>query len=104
MRILLRLSLAAAFTITPALAQTAWQSIGDVSSYEKHMDGVEVKAQRGSVRITALSPTVMRVSYTLRDERSDRTSFAVLPDAFQGETPKLEVRDSADDLALNTGS
>ncbi len=68
------------------------------------MDGVEVKAQRGSVRITALSPTVVRVSYTLRDGRSDRTSFAVLPDAFQGETPKVEIRDSANDLSLNTGS
>jgi alpha-glucosidase len=109
MRIFLRLSLAVAFATAPALAQTGWQTIGDVSSYEQHADGVELKTQRGHVRITVLSPTVVRVRYalqdhTLQDERSERTSFAVLPDAFSGDTPNLQVRDSANDLSLNTGS
>jgi len=71
MRILLKLSLVVAFTITPALAQTGLQTIGDVSSYEKRADGVEIKAQRGQVRITALSPTVVGVRYKLQDERSE---------------------------------
>jgi alpha-glucosidase len=109
MRIFLRLSLSVAFATAPALAQTGWQTIGDVSSYEQRADGVEVTAQRGHVRVTALSPTVVRVRYTLQghtlqDERSERTSFAVLPNAFSGDAPKLQLRDSANDLSLNTGS
>lgn len=96
-------SLAGAFAIVPAVAQTGWQNIGDLSSYEKRVDGLEVKAQRGQVRLTVLSPTVIRVSYKLQNEEPARTSFAVLPDAFQGDT-KLQIGDSANDLSLNTGS
>src|SRR6266852_2767966 len=43
MRTLQRLSLLAAITIAPAVAQTGWQTIGDVSSFEKRPDGVEIQ-------------------------------------------------------------
>ncbi len=105
MRAFTTLVLVVAFSITPvSVAQTRWQTLGDVSSYEKRTDGIEIQAQHGRVRITALAPTVVRVRYSLQDQFSERPSFAVLPKAFEGGALKLQVSDSVSALSLNTGS
>ena len=103
MRILMRICVALALLLVPmAVAQSGWQTLGDVSSFEKLPDGIEIQAQRGRVRISVLSPTVIRVRCSLQDRFSDRQSFAVLPDAFQGKTPEFQVEDSAPQLSLKT--
>jgi alpha-glucosidase len=103
MRLVNKLILAAAFWSAPlAMAQTGWQTLGNVSSLEKTADGVEIQAQHGRVSITALSSTLIRVRYSLSEKFSDRVSFAVLPNAFQGKAPSLKIEDSADDVTLKT--
>src|SRR5207302_8531812 len=67
-------------------------------------DGIEIRAQHGRVRISVASPTVVRVQYSLHEQFSQRVSFAVMPDAFHGETPTLKVEDSAQHLSLETGA
>src|SRR5258708_4715590 len=105
MRVFTSLFLVVAFWTAPLSgAQTRSQTLGDVSSMENRADGVEIQAQHGRVRITALSPTVVRVQYSLQNQFSGRPSFAVLPKAFEGSALKLQVADSASDLSLRTGS
>lgn len=105
MRILMRIFVALALLcVSTAVAQSGWQTIGDVSSFEKRTDGIEIQAQRGRVRISVLSPTVVCVRYSLQAKFFVRPSFAALPNAFHGETPALRVEDSARKLSLSTGS
>jgi alpha-glucosidase len=87
-----------------SLPQADWQTLGDVSSFEKRDDGIEIHAQRGNVRITAVSQTTVRVRYSFQNESQQLTSFAVLPQAFQNNDPKLEIADAADHISLQTGS
>jgi len=87
-----------------AVAQAGWQTLGDVSSFEKQGQGIEIQAQRGRVRIQVLSPTVVRIRYTQQNQFLDRPSFAVLPDSFQNDAPQLQIADSNHDISLNTGA
>src|SRR5260370_162355 len=102
MRSVLRIFAILAFFASAAFAQSGWQTIGDVSSFEKQPDGIVIRAQRGRVRISVLSPTVVRVRYSLQAKFSERPSFAVSPGAFQGATPAFQVDDSAQQLSVNT--
>jgi len=96
--------LIACFCIPPlAIAQLGWNTLGNVSAFEKNADGIEIHAERGRVRISVLSPTVVRVRYTLQNQFLDRPSFAVLPKAFHGDAQKWQVEESANDVSLNTG-
>src|SRR2546428_14073845 len=104
MRSLMRTFAILVFLSPVAFAQSGWQTVGDVSSFEKRADGIEIGAQRGRVRISLLSPTVVRVRYSLEGNFSERQSFAVLPSAFKGATHALQVEDSAQQLSLNTGA
>src|SRR5215475_4902565 len=97
-------SLLLVFAITPwALAQAGWQTLGDLSSFEERPDGVEVQAQRGRVRVTVLSPTVIRVRYFFAGQTFERASFAVLPDALRASAARLQVEDSGSKLSIHTG-
>jgi alpha-glucosidase len=83
------------------VAQSGWQTLGDFSSLEKLSDGVEIAAQHGRIRISMLSADVVRVRYSQHGNFSDRQSFAVLPNAFQGEAPKLQIDDGASAVSIN---
>ena len=50
-----------------ALPQAGWQTLGDVSSFERRDDGIEIHAERGNVRITAVSKTTVRVRYSFQN-------------------------------------
>src|SRR5215472_2682094 len=64
------------FWIVPiSLAQTEWQTLGKVSSFEKRADGIDVLAQHGRVRVSVLSPAVVRVLYSPKDQFIERQSF-----------------------------
>ena len=58
-------------------AEAGWQTLGNVVSV-RQQDGseVELTAQRGKVRVIALSPRVIRVTYTTGSKFQDLRSFA----------------------------
>ena len=103
MRALKTLFMAVCFCGWPVAAAQGWQTLGDVSSFERQGQGIEIQAQRGRVRILVLSPTVVRVRYT-QNQFLDRQSFAVLPNAFQNDAPHLQIADSSHDISLSTGA
>ena len=92
------------FLASVALAQPGWQTVGDFSSFEKRAGGIELHAQRGTVRITALAPSIIRVRYSFGNKFQQLASFAVLPEAFQGSDPEWRIEDSPRDLSLSTGT
>src|SRR5579872_553482 len=81
-----------------------WESLGNVSSFQNGPDGITVIAERGRVGISVLSPSVVRVRYTLQKQFADRPSFAVLPSAFAREHPKWQVQNSDAEISLSTGA
>lgn len=101
MRIFLVLTLCLA---SAAVAQSGWQSMGDVSSFEKRPDGIDIRAEHGRVRISVLSSRVVRLRYSLQNEFPDRASFAVLPGAFQGETSAFQVEDTTHQVSIKTAA
>jgi len=91
------------FAIAPwAVAQAGWQTLGDLSSFNERPDGVELEAQHGSVRVTVLSPSLIRVRYVFAGQTFERASFAVLEDALRPSQTKLQVDDSGGKLSLHT--
>src|SRR5260370_30919563 len=102
MRSVLRIFAILAFFASEAFAQAGWQSSRDGSSFEKQPGRIVIRAQRGRGRISVLSPTVVRVRYSLQAKFSERPSFAVSPGAFQGATPAFQVDGSAQQLSVNT--
>ena len=84
-----------------AFAEPGWQSLGDLIGFQEHGSQVDLTAQRGKVRITALSPTVIRITYGWGGNFPPFDSFAVLSNAFP-ENPKLRVRNSSDSIELRT--
>jgi alpha-glucosidase len=89
--------------VSISLAQTGWQTLGNATSFEKRADGIEVEAQHGRVRLTLLSPSVVRVQYSPDNQFPERPSFAVLPDAFHNDHPHWQVEDSSPEISLNSG-
>ena len=87
-----------------AFAQAGWQTLGDFTSLDKRPEGVEIQAQRGRVRISALSPNVVRVRYSRGAEFPEKQSFAVLPDAFRGDAPSLKINESGQEVSIETGA
>ena len=85
-----------------AFAGTAWQSLGDVSVVKVLPQGVEVVAGAARVRVTALSPNVVRVRYAPQGAFPADHSFAVLPSAFP-QPPKIEVKQTEARVTFNAG-
>ncbi len=79
------------------LAESGWHNLGDFVRAEEHASQVELTAQSGKVRIIALAPDVVRVTYAPGGTFAADQSFAVLPDAFPTST---QLRVSKTDTAL----
>jgi len=79
------------------LAESGWHSLGDFVRAEERTNQVELTAQSGKVRIIALAPDVVRVTYAPGGAFAADQSFAVLPDAFPADT---QLRVSKTDAAL----
>jgi alpha-glucosidase len=86
-----------------ALASGAWQPLGNVSAVKVLPQGVELTAGRGRVRVTALSPNVVRVRYAAQGEFPPDQSFAVLPDAFP-QAATVHVEQGLEAVTMSTGS
>jgi len=83
------------------IAQSQWHSPGDLTSFEKIPNGVELVAHSTRVRVTALAPDVLRLRYSPEGSFAPDHSFAVLPDAFPN-PPAVEIKDASDALSLST--
>lgn len=83
------------------LAETGWQTLGDLVRVDELATQVELTAQRGKVRLIALAPGVIRVSYALHGTFGPDQSFAVLPNAFPANT-KLRVSKTDAGVELRT--
>src|SRR5713226_1970845 len=79
------------------LAESPWHSLGDFVRVEEHANQVELTAQSGKVRIIALAPDVVRVTYAPGGAFAANQSFAALPNAFSAAT---QLRVSKTDAAL----
>jgi alpha-glucosidase len=78
-------------------AESGWQTLGDLIRVDERANHVELTAQRGRVRLIAVAPDVIRVTYAPNGTFPRDQSFAVLPGAFPTNT-KLRV--SKNDAAL----
>ena len=83
------------------MSAEGWESLGNVSGVKTLPQGVEITAQRGKVRISALSPNVIRVRYAPRGQFPPEYSFAVLPGAFP-QAPTVRVQETADAVIVKT--
>jgi len=84
-------------------AQAQWRALGTVDSVEKTANGVEIRAGAAKVRVSVLSPNVVRLRYTLDGVFPENHSFAVLPGVFP-EGAKFEVTNSSDAVTVNAGA
>jgi alpha-glucosidase len=85
-----------------AFAQTGWQTLGDLVSVDEHAQQVELVAQRGKVRIIAVAPDVIRVTYAPSGTFAPDQSFAVLPGAFPATTQlKVSKNDAGAELRID---
>src|SRR5258705_8140718 len=83
------------------LAESGWQTIGDLTRVDERASQVELTAQRGKVRIIALAPSVIRVTYAPSGAFQPDQSFAVLPNAFPADTKfRISKKDAV--LELHT--
>ena len=91
------------FLLVPRLAvcSDGWVSLGNVSEFKPLPDGVEIVAERGRVRLEALSSNVIRVRYNLHAEAAADDFFAVLDGAFS-HPPTVRIEESADALTMKT--
>src|SRR5205085_12225475 len=79
------------------LAESGWHSLGNLVSVDERASEVELTTQRGKVRIRALAPGVIRVTYAPSGSFQPDQSFAVLPEAFP---TKINLRISKSDAGI----
>ncbi len=104
MRVLKRVVLIVSVLLTQRLlAEPGWQTLGDLIRVEERGNQVEITAQRGKVRITAVAPDVVRVTYGPGGKLPPDRSFAVLPGAFPAQV-NFEVSKKASGVELRTDS
>jgi alpha-glucosidase len=104
MNILRSTVLACVLFIAPLMvASDGWLPLGDVSSVHESPQGVELTVGQAHVRITSLSPNIVRLRYTPQGSFPDEPSFAVLPNAFPT-APQVRIDQSSDEISLDTGT
>ena len=77
--------------MTPA--SRALQLFGPVSGVRRRPDGLDLRAGRAAMRITALGEGVLRVQAARRGLPADDVSWAVLPEARASRRPVARTRD-----------
>jgi len=85
------------------IAQNGWRSLGNISSVTVLPQGVELVTATGRLRVTALSPNVLRIRNAQAGTFPPEHSFAVLADAFPM-APEVHVEQSADNVTLTTSA
>jgi len=103
MRILRQFLLPSLLLLFLPSVQAQWQPLGNVSGVQTLSNGVELTVGEGRLRITALSPNVVRLRYAARGTFPEDQSFAVVPNPFP-ESAKIDVKDGNDATLLDTGT
>ena len=85
------------------VGQNGWRSIGNVSNVTVLPQGVELTTSTGRLRVTALSPNVIRVRNAQGETFPPEHSFAALPNAFPT-APDVHVEQSADSITVTTNA
>jgi alpha-glucosidase len=98
-----RLSILVLLASCVSYGQTQWRSLGNVTGVQTLANGVELSAGSSRVRVTALSPNVVRLRYSMPGSFPADQSFAVLPNAFP-DPPKIQIKDTPDAVVLDTGA
>jgi alpha-glucosidase len=86
----------------PLPADAQWRPVGEVSRVTILPQGVELAAAQARVRVTAVSPAVLRVRYAPQGAFPPEHSFAVLRQAFPP-APRVEALDRADKVEFQAG-
>src|SRR5581483_12090365 len=84
------------------MGNDGWQPIADVSKVRQIPQGVELAAGDARVRISAISPNLIRLRYAVKGEFPPDHSFAVVPRAFP-DTPQVHVDESGEAVTLDAG-
>src|SRR5438309_1535832 len=79
-----------------------WQGLGAISNVQQVPSGVEVRAGTGAIRITALSPSVIRVRYAPNGTFPADHSWAVV-ERTGFTAPQPQVQDTNDAVEVSTG-
>jgi alpha-glucosidase len=103
MKLAARLSILVLLLSCASYGQSQWHALGDVTSVEKLSNGVELSASPSRVRVTALSPNVVRLRYSAQGSFPADQSFAVLPNAFP-DVATIQIKESSDAVVLDTGA
>ncbi len=91
------------FIACPLAASGAgWQQPGAVTAVQQVQNGVEIKAGAATVRITVLSPSVVRVRYAPGGKFSSDHSWAVV-ESPGFTAPRTKLQETAEAVELNTG-
>ena len=83
------------------LARDGWQALDSVTEFTSSPRGVELSAGRAHIRVTALSPNVIRFRYAADGSFPAEHSFAVVPNAFPL-LPRVAVKESTDAVMMST--
>jgi alpha-glucosidase len=101
MRIKLSLILVLMFPVASLAA--GWQPLGAVTAVQSLSNGVELRAGGGALRITALSPSVVRVRYALSGNFPPDQSWAVVEKTGLV-APEIRVHDAGDAIDFTTAA
>lgn len=77
-----------------------WRHVGNVTQVREMKNGVEVRAGQASLRVLAVTDSVIRVRLAPLGSFLDDFSWAVVPRA--GAAPQVEIRQTRDAIVLST--
>ena len=92
---------AALLTLLPT-AVAEWNGGGNVTSVEKTQTGADITFGQARLRVSVLSPRIVRLRYAPTGSFPEDHSFAVLPQAFPADT-QFEVKDESSAALISTG-
>src|ERR1051326_3695432 len=84
-----------------AIALAQWQPIGNVTAVKATPNGMELQAGRGRVRITTISPSIVRVRYAPDGTFTPEHSFRLLSDTGFS-APQVRFTDNAQSAEFAT--
>ena len=91
-------------TLPPPRLRPAWEiAPGDVSSVRQSAHGIELAAGDVKLRVDVITPTVVRVRYSVVGSDPPEDSFAVVPKTSE-DLPPVKSGETSDRAWLDTGS
>jgi alpha-glucosidase len=78
------------------------EAVGPVTDVKVLGNGAELRSGAIAVRISALSPSIVRIRYSRNGAFPEKKSFAVVEDTGL-QTPSMHVTDNKSDLIVDTG-